>query len=210
MLYSFSRLFPLARSPASCGPAARKKRGFNLIEAAVVLGVVGLVIGGIWYAAASVQQSQRINNTAAGILQIADRARRLFSYSDYPTTYGTSTYVASTAAAAGIFPGDFKYISGETATSPMGTAFYLSLSCWGDCPLLQVGINGPALSEAITSSDCIQLIRRFAGLAKDSADFMYAQRHVISGPTLFLYPPINPALVTCPEDTTYISFWFRP
>jgi hypothetical protein len=55
MLYPFSRLLPPARSPASCGLAARKKRrGFNLIESAIVLGVVGLVIGGIWVAAAKV------------------------------------------------------------------------------------------------------------------------------------------------------------
>ncbi len=32
-----------------------QKKGFNLIEAAIVLGVVGLVIGGIWVAAAAVK-----------------------------------------------------------------------------------------------------------------------------------------------------------
>jgi hypothetical protein len=35
------------------------RRGFNLIEAAIVLGVIGLVIGGIWVAAASVQREIR-------------------------------------------------------------------------------------------------------------------------------------------------------
>jgi prepilin-type N-terminal cleavage/methylation domain-containing protein len=201
MLYPFSRLCRPARSPASGSPALRKKRGFNLIESAVVLGVLGLVIGGIWYAAASVRQSQRINETATGILQIANGARRLFSYSDYPTTNNTSTYVTGVLVAAGLIP---------TATSPTGANFSLALSCYSVCPMIQVGINGPALSEAITSSDCIQLIRRFAGLAKDNTDFLYAQRNVTSGPTLFLYPPIDPTQVTCPEDTTYITFWFKP
>jgi hypothetical protein len=37
----------------------RSQRGFNLIEAAIVLGVIGLVIGGIWVAAASVQRNNR-------------------------------------------------------------------------------------------------------------------------------------------------------
>jgi hypothetical protein len=63
---------------------------------------------------------------------------------------------------------------------------------------------------AFTSSDCIQLIRRFAGLAKDRDDFLYAQRDVTSGPILYLYPPIDPAQVTCPADTTNIHFWFKP
>lgn len=40
---------------------AIRKRGFNLIEAAIVLGVVGLVIGGIWYAASSVMEKQKQN-----------------------------------------------------------------------------------------------------------------------------------------------------
>lgn len=37
----------------------KQKAGFSLIEAAVVLGVVGLVIGGIWVAAAAVAENQR-------------------------------------------------------------------------------------------------------------------------------------------------------
>ena len=169
MLYQFFRLLCPVRLPASGGTPAPKKTGFNLIEAAVVLAVVGLVIGGIWYAAASVQQSQRINNTAAGILQIATGARRLFSHSDYPTTNGASTYVASTVHAAGLVPGDFTNVSG-VITSPMGSRISLHLSCWiaAHCPMLELSLHAP-----IASSDCIQLIRRFAGLAKDNACLLY-------------------------------------
>lgn len=39
------------------------KRGFNLIEAAIVLGVVGAVIGGIWWAASAVREKNRQNTT---------------------------------------------------------------------------------------------------------------------------------------------------
>lgn len=208
MLYPSFRLCCPARSPASSGPAARKKRGFNLIEAAVVLLVVGLVIGGIWYAAASVQQSQRINNTAAGIIQIAQGARRLFSHNDYPIVASTNVDVSATAAAGGLLPSDFKFLSGFI-TSPMGAKIWLRLSCWGaplssSCPMFNVSLYTPS------SSDCVQLIRRFAGLAKDNSDFLYVQRGSTSSGSLFLYPPINPALVTCPADTTYLQFWFEP
>ena len=37
------------------------KRGFNLIEAAIVLAVVGLVIGGIWVAASAVRDNYKAN-----------------------------------------------------------------------------------------------------------------------------------------------------
>lgn len=37
------------------------QKGFNLIEAAIVLGIVGLVVGGIWVAATSVYANLRSN-----------------------------------------------------------------------------------------------------------------------------------------------------
>jgi type II secretory pathway pseudopilin PulG len=37
------------------------KKAFSLIEAAIVLGIIGLVIGGIWIAAASVQENNRVS-----------------------------------------------------------------------------------------------------------------------------------------------------
>lgn len=52
----------MARLLISCAPVLRRRdseQGFNLIEAAIVLGVIGLVIGGIWIAAASVQRNNR-------------------------------------------------------------------------------------------------------------------------------------------------------
>ena len=48
----------------------KSRRGFNLIEAAIVLGVVGLVIGGIWVAAAAVQQNLREADASKGLIQI--------------------------------------------------------------------------------------------------------------------------------------------
>lgn len=189
-------------------------KGFNLIEAAVVLGVIGLVIGGIWIAATSVTQSQRINHTAAGILQIAANARRIFSHSDYPTSSGSTTNVTSTAAAANIFPTDFKYTSGVWATSPVGAKLYVGLSCWSVCPQLMVAFLGPSTPPdqgGITSAECIQLIRRFAGPAKDRSDLSYIQVHTVSNPSfLLLYPPFDPTSVSCPSDTTQVDFRFNP
>lgn len=45
-----------------------RKRGFSLIEAAIVLAVVGLVIGGIWVAAAKVNDSIKWRQTEEGWL----------------------------------------------------------------------------------------------------------------------------------------------
>jgi len=54
-------------------------RGFNLVEAAIVLGVVGLVIGGIWVAASTVSENHKINQTITGIGQMTQDFRNMYS-----------------------------------------------------------------------------------------------------------------------------------
>lgn len=59
--------------------------GFNLIEAAIVLGVVGLVIGGIWVAAASISHRLSVNKMLefhSVILRVAASAQRTLSTED--------------------------------------------------------------------------------------------------------------------------------
>lgn len=56
-----------------------QKKGFSLIEAAIVLGIVGLVIGGIWIAASAVQEKNRQSVTVGHVGQIADNVRRVFA-----------------------------------------------------------------------------------------------------------------------------------
>jgi hypothetical protein len=66
--------------PADTAPShSRARRGFNLVEAAIVLGVVGLVIGGIWTAASAVRQKTLINQAVMGMLQIVEKYRSLYA-----------------------------------------------------------------------------------------------------------------------------------
>jgi len=62
-----------------CSPTpARQKRGFSLIEAAIVLAIVGLVIGGIWMAASAVNAAQRVNRTNEQVGYVVQKMRSLF------------------------------------------------------------------------------------------------------------------------------------
>lgn len=56
----------------------QKQKGFNLIEAAIVLGVIGLVIGGIWIAASSVSYKYGLSQTASGIQMSIETIRQLY------------------------------------------------------------------------------------------------------------------------------------
>ena len=56
-----------------------KKSGFSLVEAAIVLGVVGLVIGGIWVAAARITEARQINDMAKSTASAIQRLREVYS-----------------------------------------------------------------------------------------------------------------------------------
>ncbi|MDD3182831.1 MAG: type 4 pilus major pilin [Alphaproteobacteria bacterium] len=61
-------------------PSARKNtRGLTLSEAAIFLGVAGLVFGAIWGAASSVIFNRQIGNTLGDIMQITQNVRSLYS-----------------------------------------------------------------------------------------------------------------------------------
>ena len=60
------------------------KKGFNLVEAAIVLGVVGLVIGGIWAAASTVSENQKVAEAKAGIGSACENFKNLYAGQSYP------------------------------------------------------------------------------------------------------------------------------
>jgi type II secretory pathway pseudopilin PulG len=59
----------------------RKLRGFTLTEAAIVLGIVGLILGAIWVAAAAVYNNLRVSTTSNQLLQIAQSVRSIHAAS---------------------------------------------------------------------------------------------------------------------------------
>ena len=65
----------LATSPST----TTYQRAFSLIEAAIVLGVVGLVIGGIWVGASVVNENIKITQAVNGMGILVDEYRQKFS-----------------------------------------------------------------------------------------------------------------------------------
>ena len=92
------------------------KRGFNLIEIAIVLAVIGLVIGGIYVAASAVTENNRKQNTQKQLLQIVQNTRAIFATQ---TTFVAPTYAQ--IKAMNIFPGDLQD-SGSTFLNSYGGA----------------------------------------------------------------------------------------
>ncbi len=206
MLYPFSRLCRPARSPASCGPALRRKRGFNLIESAIVLGVVGLVIGGIWVAASAMLENYKVSKTIEDLKFIAINTQNIISVAT-ANTLGTQ-YITTFAISSGIVPKDLLHGS-TSVKNRFGGSLYLANHSSG--PRFFIGIT------TIPKSSCMKLltsVSSFGAQAGSRGNGSSARTTlgsiVVSGsPTTIIYDfPISPdtARTACASSTQSIEF----
>lgn len=93
-----------------------KKRGFSLIEAAIVLAVVGLVLGGIWWGATSVQKNIKIKSVAEDIILFCNTSMRIMPRSVIPSN--TDYFTASQIFSMGLLPK--TWMKGNTTVAPFG------------------------------------------------------------------------------------------
>ena len=82
-----------------------EKRGFTLTEIAIVLGIIGLILGAIWVAAGAVYQNLRISKAQTELLQIAQGVRSLYATQSVVDT-AAGTDETSALIAAKVFPSD--------------------------------------------------------------------------------------------------------
>ena len=103
---------------------APHRKGFNLVEAAIVLGVVGLVIGGIWVAAGYFQYRSVINkivNDTATLVTNIDQAEL------HKTISGTDVNITTYLHASKKIPADWNLVGGMLVnTSQYGLSANIS------------------------------------------------------------------------------------
>jgi len=157
----------------------KKRRGFTLTEMAIVLGVIGLILGAIWVAAANVYSNMRVEKAQQQILTIVQNIRSLYvarsTFADPASACGVNCPQDITApmASAGVFPADMvtqTAVANNKATypqSPWGTPVTIysdGMSVDGDSFELQVDGN---LGNTLASS-CQSLLGRMVGPGMDS------------------------------------------
>src|ERR1700685_3788359 len=92
-----------------------KKRGFTLTEIAIVLGIIGLILGAIWVAAAAVYTNMRVARSSQELLQITQAVRSLYATSTTTgVTTGDGSPMTTSLIPAGVFPND-SLPTGETS-----------------------------------------------------------------------------------------------
>lgn len=99
---------------------AAPKRGFTLTEIAIVLGIIGLILGAIWVAAAAVYNNLRVSKANTAVLQIAQGVRSLYATSN---NIGGNPFAADLTPVmvnAGVIPSDLINGAGANSVWPGG------------------------------------------------------------------------------------------
>ena len=88
-----------------------------------MLGVVGLVIGGIWYSAAKFYEDYKVNKTVNDVALIVKNIQGLISIRDSEEVYMQgSNDLTPTLIAAGVYPND--WVNGDIIKNPFGGTSY--------------------------------------------------------------------------------------
>lgn len=100
-------------------------RGFSLIEAAIILGVIGLIVGAVWVVGSKVQRSTEITAAGQQLQIIVDNVRGLYLNQQQMTVDNTQATVNGAACGAanftsrlsclGVFPDDMTGGPGNPA-----------------------------------------------------------------------------------------------
>jgi len=108
--------------------APSRQRAFSLIEAAIVLGVIGLIIGGLWVAASVVRKHLQTNELIAGYFTAAQNIQRVVSASAANAYWvaggspgGGVNFTDAFLIGAGIFPAN--WIRNGAISSPFGAVY---------------------------------------------------------------------------------------
>lgn len=175
-----------------------------------MLGIIGLVIGGIWIAASQIAFHSRMNNISQGILQLAQATTRLLQDGNYPQwNTGSIGGIVELANRAGAAPGSWR-VESQSFITPDGVVVGMLTQCWGSypsalCPVLNILVTVDA--KAFDAAACTWLLRRFLGMARDNT---LIRRIQLGNPTVFYDPPVDATTASCAATTNVLQFMFNP
>jgi len=153
------------------------KRGFTLTEIAIVLGIVGLILGAIWVAAAAVYNNLRTSKGTTELLTVTQNVRALYATSglvdpNANMAVGNKNLAgnALTYVQGGMFPNDtLNNVNPTLATS--------ATDPWGGTISIQSAqdVNGVAndsfyvVFDQVPQQACISMLTSNVGQGRDPA-----------------------------------------
>lgn len=148
--------------------ASSERRGFTLTEIAIVLGIIGLILGAIWAAASAVYNNLRTSRAQQEILTVAQNIRAMYAtQSTVDSAATTDTYIS-----AGVFPSDatVETSSGKSVKNPWGGNFDIIASSSDNYTSFIVTMEGVPVNACITLATSTTGTGRDSGLVDLSVD----------------------------------------
>jgi len=193
------------------------RKAFSLIEAAIVLGIVGLVVGGIWIAADMQRRAYGVADAEKAVLSIATGARNLFPLSNgmYPTGSGSGVAIniTTTVIKSGLVPQNLISTSNNSIRILNGTSWSIYLN-----GVLAGQNNSISLAGwAPDSASASRLVNAVIGAAGKSL-LAYADCWDGTSMSTYVYwngsvwPPASPLICPPPGSGGQVSvgFYFYP
>jgi len=199
------------------GPHDREKQGFTLTEVAIVLGIVGLILGAIWVAAAAVYTNLRTSKVSTELLTAVQNVRAMYATAGTVdpganmSGFGVQGGTGLTYVDGGIFPNDMLNGVGNTATAAQDP--------WDGYVNIEAATNIIANDsfqisfDRIPKSACINIITSATGVGKDPGliGVSSAATGAVPAPTNNTAMPVPASTadnVLCAAATQSIGFTF--
>ena len=181
------------------------RRAFSLIESAIVLGIIGLIVGGIWIGASIINNKRRMNDTLDGIGLVVSNSKRLFSDRMLPSgaSYNVLTHPNVTAMLLEGSNGWIVPAADDYPSTPLLSSDSSALKMRLDISGLTQRIN--MTFTDVSLEDCINLISRVS--ARHAKD-LYQIQLISDSFTTF---PVVPTAAQCGGSTgaPLLRFWFN-
>ena len=144
--------------PSRSGHEKNGRRAFSLIEAAIILGIVGVILGGIWVVAGVVKKKAGGEQAYEEIKLIVDNMHSLGMGMSSLLYFGTGVDTDFTTKAfnAGLFPKNVLTAGALPTVNP-----------WGGTIEVRTGVTSQSFRVnmyGIPDAECIQLFTRFLDL----------------------------------------------
>ena len=194
------------------------RRGFNLIEAAFVLAVVGAVIGTIWVSAANMYENHKVNKTVEQSLMIYQCVKNRFPHLKCDGTniclsssLGNWRTETNIVGSFGCIPEDMQ----RSGTNPtlyydmFGKEFFVIFQDFGDGSAGMIILIGRWPSPSNPIGRCAKLANTIANLANNQ-DIWDIQTGINTNPN-FLSQGINEWKAACENSVSQgIAIKFNP
>ncbi len=131
---------------------SKNNRGFNLIEIAIVLAVIGIIVGGVYVAASSVYENNRKQKVQTQLLTLVQNIRA--AYTGQPAFGGTGNFTEASAISGGMAPTDM--VNGTALFSPYGAVTILGVVAATTFYVDFAGLSAGACTEMVTKTSATQ------------------------------------------------------